>query len=244
MATNEKKLGLYREFAELNNRIVDMGYTANGFDTKIDTSDEEAMLKHAGYYYTLKELKLKIKLAKSILENLEFNKRYTEYINTDEGREHISCLDAAIKTGEEMLACCIREYWGKFNKLISENLGENWGAKSVDGTNLEIGLYEDDDREHFAFGRSFSVRTYTYIRNNGWDEPLHMSYGTTGAFSLSDDSSNDRQPEFLAGMAKFANDKILQDAIKALMKEFSEKHDDMVEGLSKLNAERKNPFKD
>lgn len=243
MTTDERKLKLYREFAELNNRIIDMGYTANGFDAKIDISDEEMMLKHANYH-SLKELKYSIKQAKSVLENLEFNKRYSEYINTDEGREHMRRLDEAIATGKEILKSCSKEYSDKFNKLIADNLGKSWGAKTYDGFNVEIGLYENDNRQFFEFGRSFNVWVYDRIRRSGWDEPLRMSYGTTGAFSLSDDANNDRQPEYLAGMAKFANTKILQDAIKALMKEFSEKYDDMTESLSKLNAERKNPFKD
>ncbi|MEE3384717.1 MAG: hypothetical protein VZR36_06485 [Prevotella sp.] len=243
MATYERKLKLYREFAELNNRIIDMGYTANGFDAKIDISDEEMMLKHANYY-NLKELKYSISRAKSVLENLEFNKRYSEYINTDEGREHMQRLDAAIANGNEILMSCGKEYRDKFNKLIADNLGENWGAKTIDGTNLEIGLYENDERKFFEFGRSFDVWTNMRIRGNGWDEPLHMSYGTTGAFSLSDDASNGRQPEFLAGMAQFANSKLLHNTIKTLMKEFSEKYDDITESLSKLEAERKNPFKD
>lgn len=243
MTTEEKKLKLYREFAELNNRIIDMGYTANGFDAKIDISDEGMILKHANYY-NLKELKYSIKQAQSVLENLEFNKRYSEYISTDEGREHMQRLDAAIATGNEILMSCRKEYRDKFNKLIADSLGGNWGAKTIDGTHLEIGLYENDKREFFEFGRSFNVWPHMRIRGNGWDEPLHMSYGTTGAFSLSDDASNGRQPEFLAGMAKLVNSKHLQDAIKALMKEFNEKYDDMTEGLSKLEAERKNPFKD
>jgi hypothetical protein len=71
-----------------------------------------------------------------------------------------------------------------------------------------------------------------------------MSYGTTGAFSLSDDVNNDRQPEYLLGMAQFANSKLLQDTIKYLMREFNEKYDELAESLSKLEAERKNPFKD
>lgn len=243
MATEERKLKLYSEFAELNNRIIDMGYTANGFDAKIDISDEEMMLKHANYH-SLKELKYSIKQAKSVLENLEFNKRYSEYISTDEGREHMQRLDSAIKTGEEMLKSCSKEYNGKIDKLIADNLGKSWGAKTVDGFNVEIGLYENDKREFFEFGRSFNVWVYDRIRRSGWDEPLRMSYGTTGAFSLSDDVNNDRQPEYLLGMAQFANSKLLQDTIKSLMREFNEKYDELAESLSKLNAERKNPFKD
>ena len=243
MATEEKKLKLYREFAELNNRIIDMGYTANGFDAKIDISDEEMMLKRANYY-NLKKLKYSIKQAQSILENLEFNKRYSDYINTDEGREHMQRLDAAIKTGEEMLESCRKEYNSKIDKLIADNLGKSWGAKTVDGFNVEIGLYENDKREFFEFGRSFNFWVYNRISRNGWDEPLRRSYGTTGAFSLSDDTNNDRQPEYLLGMAQFANSKLLQDTIKALMKEFNEKYDELTESLSKLNDERKNPFND
>lgn len=243
MATDERKLKLYREFAELNNRIIDMGYTANGFDAKIDISDEEMMLNRANYY-TLKGLKYSIKQEKSVLENLEFNKRYNDYINTDEGREHIQRLDSAIKTGETMLESCRKEYNGKIDKLIADNLGKSWGAKTVDGFNVEIGLYENDKREFFEFGRSFNVWVYNRIRRDGWDEPLRMSYGTTGAFSLSDDANNDRQPEYLLGMAQFANSKPLQDTIKSLMRDLNEKYYELAESLSKLYDERKNPFKD
>ena len=221
-----KKFGLYQKYCELHNEIYALGGLASGYDYEITLDPNR--IEYEASRHTVKELEKKIRIAESVLNNCKFQKRYNEYLNTEEGAKwHAEITEKIDECTQNLISMRSVEYQTLICGYVWDVLGEDWFALVHGPECVEIGLFDKslgEGKIGFIFGRSFNVycghfRGYQLTENQNPD--LTMSYGTTGRFSLVDDvEKNEYQPQYLSGMAKFANDNVLITKIKDALNEY------------------------
>ena len=243
-----KKFELYSKYCELHNQIYALGGLAKGYDYEI-TTDTNRMEWEASRH-TVKELEKKVRIVESVLENCKFQQRYNDYINTEEGAKWHAELTAKIDDRREQIQHLRIAYETLIGCYILDSLGSDWFALVHGPECIEIGILDKtlgEGKIGFIFGRSFNVycEHFTHFLTEAVNPDITMSYGTTGRFTLCDDvEKNEYQPQYLTGMAKFANDKDLIAKIKSAMDEYYIKYEVVSYERSELQKQLKNPFHD
>lgn len=243
-----KKFELYSKYCELHNQIYALGGLANGYDYEI-TTDTDRMEWEASRH-TVKELEKKVRIAESVLENCKFQQRYNDYINTEDGAKwHAEISEKIENLTDQLISMRGVEYQTLICGYVQDALGDDWFAIVHGPECVEIGLFDKslgEGKMGFIFGRSFNVYCDHFANFHETVNPdITMSYGTTGRFTLCDDvEKNEYQPQYLAGMAKFANDNVLITKIKNAMDEYYIKYEVVCYERSELQKQLKNPFND
>ena len=219
-----QKEKLFNQWAEINHQIE----AING---------EKFMAYYAPGSLTVNEWKDAVSSANKKLERVKREKQIADFYLTEEGKLYKMTREAAQLQIYEEQKALHDSYERKVKEMVRNLLGDVFDV-NFSHSRLEIGLVERyrHDMAVFKFGHDWDIYFGKEYFNAGFR--FEMNYGTLGSFKLVYDLD---RTTYLAGLAKFASSVDFLEELKAELKAFTTRYDELRSMDYDIDKELKDP---
>lgn len=125
----------------------------------------------------------------------------------------------------EKLEALENEVKSNIEKLLQQNIGENWIVALLGRSSLIFGIKDPTGERTCKFGQEIDV----YFGENHFDSKhiFKMNFGSTGAFSLIEEYDTVGRMNFYIGVGKLLENKSLLHQLQQMLNEYYNEWNDL-----------------
>jgi hypothetical protein len=118
----------------------------------------------------------------------------------------------------EKLEALENEVKSNIEKLLQQNIGENWIVALLGRSSLTFGIKDPTGERTCKFGQE--VEVYFGEAHFGRKSGFKMNFGSTGAFSLNEEYDTVGRMNFYIGVGKLLENKLLLHQLEQMLNEY------------------------
>lgn len=131
----------------------------------------------------------------------------------------------------EKLEALESEVKSNIEKLLQENIGENWIVALLGRSSLTFGVKDPTGERTCKFAQEIEV--YFGEAHFGRESGFKMNFGSTGAFSLNEEYDTVGRMNFYIGVGKLLENKSLLHQLEQMLNEYYNEWNDLYDQREK-----------
>lgn len=131
----------------------------------------------------------------------------------------------------EKLEALENEVKSNIEKLLQQNIGENWIVALLGRSSLTFGIKDPTGERTCKFGQE--VEVYFGEAHFGRKSGFKMNFGSTGAFSLNEEYDTVGRMNFYIGVGKLLENKSLLHQLEQMLNEYYNEWNDLYDQREK-----------
>lgn len=131
----------------------------------------------------------------------------------------------------EKLEALENEVKSNIEKLLQQNIGENWIVALLGRSSLTFGIKDPTGERTCKFGQE--VEVYFGETHFGRKSGFKMNFGSTGAFSLNEEYDTVGRMNFYIGVGKLLENKSLLHQLEQMLNEYYNEWNDLYDQREK-----------